>query len=321
MSMSEKNSAWITWENQVRNVSLSSRFSADFYPVVSRHKGIVRYLECAVKTIAILFKYRGQLVFVQNPSLVLALLALIFKPLFAYRLVVDAHNAGVFPGEKLKSIANFIHRNVNFVIVTNKSLADFVTAIGGVAVVLPDPLPLMDEPPSSLKNSELTRKSAMMVCSWAEDEPYLEVFKVAGLLPEIDFYFTGNSKGKEKNVNTPIPQNVHLTGFLSRDDYLSLLARVDLVLVLTTRENCLVCGGYEAVSAKKPVLLSNTAALREYFGVGAIYVENNSKDIFGGVENVFANLADIQSKVIENAVRIEMRWQVMFEVARKQLFT
>jgi len=62
-------------------------------------------------------------------------------------------------------------------------------------------------------------------------------------------------------------------------EYISLLRSCDLVMDLTTRQACMVCGGYEAVAAGTPLLLSDTEVLRKYFNRGCLYTDNTAVDI------------------------------------------
>jgi hypothetical protein len=49
-----------------------------------------------------------------------------------------------------------------------------------------------------------------------------------------------------------------------------MMRSVDATIVLSERENCLLCGAYETVASEKPMILSNKEALRNYFDKGAI---------------------------------------------------
>lgn len=313
-------SVWITWERQIRNKSMSARLGADFFEIISRDKRLIRYCKSTIKTLKILYANRHKDVFVQNPSIVLSLVAVIFKLLFGYRLIVDAHNSGVFPAKKLQFLADFINRSADYVIVTNEGLASYIRKIGGSPVILPDPLPsitvIEDE---SSKWKVLNSPSVLMICSWASDEPYCEVIAAAASLPDVTFYITGNSKGREAKCACPIPSNVVLTGFVSENDYHLLLNNSDIIVDLTTREDCLVCGAYEAIAVGKPVVLSNTNALRSYFGDAAIYVENNSASITDGIRNILKEYNEVSDKAKSNSQEVERQWLQLFGGLQKLL--
>lgn len=313
MNVNRNNSVWITWENQIRNKSLSARLEADFHPIVYRGNALFRYAICSVKTMKLLFKYRNGIVFVQNPSIILSLIAVLFSEVLRYTVIIDAHNAGVFPGNKLQAVANFINKKADYVIVTNQGLADYICKLGGRPIILPDPLPDVSvkwEPKNIFTDIPLS--SVMAICSWASDEPYLEIIKAAKFLPEIVFYITGNSKGKESVYEGNLPPNLVITGYISDEDYHNLLARCGIILDLTTREDCLVCGAYEAISACKPIILSDTLALKTYFGTEAVYVENDAISIASGVKKIWASYEEYSNRAVMNKSIIEKRWQSAF---------
>lgn len=319
--MTKKNPAWITWEHQIRNKSMSARLGADFFPVISNRSRVYRYIESCFHTIQIFSKNIGGTIFVQNPSIVLSLLAVILKPLFRYRLIVDAHNSGVFPNKKLQFLADFINRKADYVIVTNEGLANFIRGIGGFPVVLPDPLPeivVVEDEFSKWKT--IKSPSALVICSWATDEPYCEVISAAAELPEVTFYITGNSKGMERDCDCQIPSNVVLTGFVSENDYHLLLSNADIIVDLTTREDCLVCGAYEAIAVGKPLVLSNTNALRNYFGDAAIYVDNHSASIKSGIKHILNSYNEVSDKAKLNSQELEQQWLQLFGRLQKLLY-
>lgn len=309
-----KKSVWITWENQIRNQSMSARLGADFYTIISNSSRLWRYLVSSFSTIKILWRYSGKTVFVQNPSIVLSFISVVFKSIFKYTLIVDAHNSGVFPPKKLQKLANFINRNADYVIVTNEGLASFIKSIGGNPLVLPDPLPAIL--PDEYKNGSwenVSSPSVLTICSWASDEPYSEVILAAQSVPDVKFYITGNSKGRELACNFRLPENVVLTGFVSENDYRHLLIKADVIIDLTTREDCLVCGAYEAVAVNKPLILSDTKALRSYFGDVASFVKNDAKSIAEAVHDLIKSYPNALEKAQLGSVLIEKKWQTMFE--------
>jgi glycosyltransferase involved in cell wall biosynthesis len=280
---------WIAWETHTRNRTLSKEFGATLVQLdYATSHWLARYLRSIFTTIILLWQWRGKIVFAQNPSIILCFLCVVLRPILRYQLVVDAHNAGVYPQEGktffLQKLADFIIRNTPFTIVTNSGIASAVALKGGHPLVVPDPLP----PAHGFSNKPIHR-SVLFVCSWAADEPYLEVFKAAQALPDVSFYVTGNSRGREGVFGSALPSNVELTGFLAETDYFNLLASCSLVLDLTTREHCLVCGAYEAVSHGKPFVLSNNEATMDYFATGGRYCDNSASSIAECVQEILNN--------------------------------
>ena len=105
------------------------------------------------------------------------------------------------------------------------------------------------------------------VCSWAADEPIDALLEAARGRP----WRSAHHLGWLNREVEPGP-NVELTGFVADEDYAALLVRADAVVVLTTREDTLLSGAWEAIALGRPLVLSDTAALRGTFEVGPAYV-------------------------------------------------
>ncbi len=248
---------------------------------------------------------RPRILLVQNPSWVLTFLAIILKPVFQYCLVVDAHNAGVLPShrghEHIGFMLPFFHRNADLTIVTNESCAQIVQRHGGRTEIVPDPLPELHP-----GKSERNRKGdfvVVFVCTFACDEPFAEVLVAARQLPdEVIILITGDSGRCPAALREHAPGNVRFTGYLPEDEYIGTLANADLIMDLTTREDCLVCGAYEAVALGVPMVLSDTAINREFFHSGAIYVRNEARAIASALREAHCEVNRLRGEVQELAV-------------------
>ncbi|MCW8934264.1 MAG: glycosyltransferase [Gammaproteobacteria bacterium] len=295
-----KNAVWVTWEDQRRNKSLSKELGVELHQLNLNAHRLVRYPLLFIKTISIFLKRRPEIIFSQNPSIILSLISVIYGQITGKKVIVDAHNAGVYPFEGSKpwatKMAHFLFRKAFLTIVTNNSLKLYVEECGGQAFILPDPFPIITS--SRSKVSLQGKTNYLLICTWAIDEPYEEVIKAFSQLPsDMHLYITGNSRGKESNLSVQMPDNITLTGFISNDEFDSLLTSCDVVIDLTTREDCLVCGAYEAIAAGKPLILSETKALREYFTNSAIYTKNYSEDIAEAIKMIDANLGEAENNV------------------------
>ena len=300
---------WISWEIQRRNRSLSRKFSARLYEINVRHNRVVRYAISIIRTIRALREENPLLIFAQNPSVVLAWLCVIYGKLYRIPVVVDAHNAGIYPqhGKWLNRITGKIFHIADFTMVTNHSLAEYVARQGGRPLVLPDPIPIFELSGSCIARDRLKGKfNVLFVCTFAVDEPYLEVIKAASLLEQdVYVYITGDSKGKEKEYPACLPGNIIFTGYLPEEDYVQMLFSVDVIVDLTTRQDCLVCGAYEAVAAGTPLIVSDSEALRRQFSIGALFTDNTSDDLARKIttailsKEVFAQqMRDLKVKLI-----------------------
>lgn len=322
MNKNNDNFLWITWEKQRRNRSLSSALSATLIEINVDSSRVIRYLASSYQTIVALRKYRPNVFFVQNPSIVLASLALIYHKLSGTPLVIDAHNAGLFPSSNkhnpLNLIAKIIIRHTPITIVTNNTLCEYVESLGGNPALLPDPLPQLLES-NTCKKIEDSSFNVLFICSWAEDEPYMNVINAARKLPDdVCIYITGNYK-KKSTLLTELPENIVLTGFISEKEFDSMLHQCDLILDLTTRQDCLVCGAYEAVSAKQPLLLSDTLVLREYFSECAMYTDNGTEDIAKKIQHAKENIRAMKKNAASAKNTIDARWQQMLSIFSNQL--
>lgn len=304
---------WLTWENQRRNHSLSQRLGVDLFKLEYNAPRYKRYPVLVTRTLQLLHSFSPRLIFVQNPSLLLALLVVLYGRTRHIPVVVDAHNSGVYPFEKKHTWATklsfFLFRKADLTIVTNQALKIYVERHGGHACVVPDPIPDIDQP---AKLKKLAGEfNVMFICTWAEDEPYLEVINAARMLePGTTIYITGNSKGRESAAGSDLPDNVVLTGFIPEDQFQELLWSCDAVMDLTLRDDCLVCGAYEAVATGKPLLLSDTKALRNYFNRGAVFSKNDTLSLAKAMDATRHQINLLRQEMTEFQNSIETVWGV-----------
>jgi glycosyltransferase involved in cell wall biosynthesis len=85
-------------------------------------------------------------------------------------------------------------------------------------------------------------------------------------------------------VRATCPQNIHLTGWLSDDDYSALVCSANVVVALTTRNHTLLCGAWEALYAGQPLLTSDWPVLRSTFSHGTVFTEATSQAIVAATQ-------------------------------------
>ena len=302
---------WITWERHRRSREISRNLGATLHEFNRKGGRFMRYLSALVSTTRVLARSRGKIVIVQSPSIVLAWFAACTRALFGFTLIVDAHNGGIEPLEGrypiLRRIAHFAIRKAALTIVTTTDMADQIREIGGRGFVLVDPIPEMHAPPSTA--SAAPKKSVVAISSWAADEPMEELIGAGGLLPEgIQLSITGRPKLSDEAISK-LPASVRLTRYLSEDDYVALLRDADVIVDLTTRENCLVCGAYEALALARPLVVSETAALRELLANGALYTRNVRSDIVATALKALERGESLASAARERSVELQSDWQ------------
>lgn len=301
MKNSLKNkSIWVTWEVQPRNRSMSHLLGINLYEIIVNKSRLIKYPFLIARTLTLLYKTRPHVLFVQNPSIVLAYISALFKNIFSYSLVVDAHNAGIYPLEGESVFLNFITQKIckqaDMVIVTNQALAKQVIDWGGRSFVMPDPLPEYSVNKSTQAEQEF-KKTFLLICTWADDEPYLEIMRAAeSFSDEVILKITGNYKKKlSQDVVDKLSKNIVLLGFVSEEQYVYELSCADFTIDLTTRDNCLVCGAYESVAMGVPGIISDTNVNREVFSKGFIFTKND----------VAAIVAAIKKALVESSFYLE----------------
>ena len=81
---------WFTWERQRRSIELAKTFRCKLF--IIEYNGFKRYPLSILKTICILKKTKPDILFVQNPSMILATLACIYKLIYNTTVIVDRHS-------------------------------------------------------------------------------------------------------------------------------------------------------------------------------------------------------------------------------------
>jgi len=296
----------LTWTDHRRTRELCAALNVPLLVISTTRRGALRYLELAARTCAVLAGRRPQLLLVQNPSLVLAALALLLRPLWGYRLIVDAHNEAVTPfihrQRAVLRLARWVLRRADLTIVTNRQLARQVEAHGGVPFVLPDRIPVPPAAESAAAQAGLFR--LVLIATFAPDEPIAAIFEaVQGM--DLELYVTGRASAAARAA---APANAHFTGYLPEADYWALLRSSDAVIDLTLMEDCLVCGAYEALALGKPMLLSGNAASRELFGAAAVFTDNSAADIRRALGRLREQAPQLAAAAKSRRAELAARW-------------
>jgi glycosyltransferase involved in cell wall biosynthesis len=225
----------------------------------------------------------------------------------------------------LKTITRWAIRNAMAVIVTNTELQNVVYQNYGVMpLVLEDGVPQVEYYTNQEEASQIstgrdskhdrqylplsahhrlglkeekyedasTKFAVAVVSSFASDEPIEEILEAAKILTETTtFYITGDPSSsrlasRKLSEWKRSATNVIFTGFLNQREYISLLKKVDAVMVLTKRHHNMLSGAHEALALEKPLITSDWAPLRKYFSSGTVYTKNSAKGIVNAVKYV-----------------------------------
>lgn len=320
-----RDAIWLTWETQRRNYALARAFDCAYghFDYSRGHRRLARYLLSALATLKALFGQRYNTVFAQCPSALLTLLVATLKPIRRYQFVIDAHNV-VFdytksPNRLLSQSVRLCFRLADWVIVSNNGLCEGVRQLGGRPLILPDRLPYIPTRavPEYCRNAE--RPVITCIATFADDEP-IEVFLHAARGIEIPYtiYVTG-SQSKAPHLGRFASSRIRFTDFLDEEDYEALIQHSDLLVDLTTRDNCLVCGAYEGLAVGVPLLLSDTRALRTMFPAGTLFARNSPEDYREKVLEFIDNQAQYLSVMTEAGTRFEREWGGMFVTVQSAL--
>jgi glycosyltransferase involved in cell wall biosynthesis len=274
----------LTWMDQRRTQELCAGLNLELVVLKTTQRRMLRYLVLGARTAALLARRRVRVLLVQNPSLVLATLAVLLRSLLGYHLIVDAHNEAVDPyinpQRWIRTLSRWVIRKSDLTIVSNRHLAELVEGCGGRSFTLPDPVPT---PPPGVPSALGGPFNVVLIATHARDEPVAQIFEaVRG--SDIQLYVTGNPRGLAPALAADLPPNVRLTGFLPDAEYWSLLRSADGIIDLTLMEDCLVSGAYEALAVGTPMLLSKNRASVELFGEAATFTDNTAPDIRRALE-------------------------------------
>jgi glycosyltransferase involved in cell wall biosynthesis len=203
------------------------------------------------------------------PPAPLVLIGLLWARVTRGRLLVDCHSKAVLAQPASARLA----RHADLVIVTLPELA----ARFPRAVALHDPPAATIDAP---RHDEV-----VFPASWYEDEPMPALLDAARRLPDVRFAVTGTPP-----AGMQVPANVRLTGFLPREEFLGLLSGARVVLALTNRDWTMQRAAYEAVAAGRPVVASDTQALRGYLGDAACY----AGDLASAIRDALSKLPELE---------------------------
>lgn len=293
---------WLAWQRHLRNRSIATELDADLHEMTSRLPRLGRYLVLGTRTLWVLIRNRkAKAVIAQNPSIALAYLTVVVGRILDMRVAIDAHNAAFEPpgGRLVGFAARKLFALTPLTIVTNERLADRVREMRGRAVVVPDPIP------DWTSDAEVDDNLVTVISGWGRDEPIAQIVGAAELLPEIDIAMTGSPDGRLDDLS--IPANLRLTGRLPEPEYKRQLARSAVVVDLTTRRDCLVCGASEALALGRPLVLSDTDVQRQRFGPVATFARSEPDGIAAAIR-----MALVRGPMIDPAAhrtRLDEEWK------------
>lgn len=316
MKIKRQKRVWVAWETHRRSIELAKSFNCDLK--IIDLKGFFRYPLSLFQTIIFYFKEKPDVIFVQNPSMVLAFVSCVYSKIFNIRIIVDRHSNFLLSSKKRTKIYvyvfNFLStltiKLADLTIVTNKYIGAIVKNNGGRFMILPDKIPLLNQ----INKINFKHKiNLLMVASYAADEPIHDVFSAMNQINEnsIALHITGNFKKLDPKIQKVKPDNVYFTGFLDNQTYIDMLYSVDAVLVLTTNDFCMLCGCYEVIAAKNALITSKKNVLIDYF-TGSMFVNNSPTAIKEGILEVITHLFEYKKKSATLNIKLKREWDYYF---------
>lgn len=269
--------SWISHHGRSADLSAALGAEAVFIAtgrLTDRRTAPFRHAVQAVRTVRLLRARRPDVLLVMAPPAALVLIGLVWRRLTGGRLVVDAHSGAVLG----RPLAWRLGRHADCTVVTLPSLTEG----------LPRAVALHDPPAAAVPAAP--HGEVVFPASWYSDEPHEDLVEAARLLPDVRLAVTGRPPQA-----LDVPPNLRLTGFLPREQYLELVAGAPLVLALTTRPETMQRAAYEAVAAGRPVVASDTAALRSYLGPAAVYAGRGGPALAAAVSEALRRAGELEA--------------------------
>jgi len=279
---------------------------------------IFRYIFQAVETLFILFGKRPAMIIVQNPPVFAPLTVLLYCKLSGAKFAIDSHTAA-FLDDKWKrfydlfkftaehAVLNSCHNYKNLEIFKNWSVKpamvmQFYNPVFDLAELN---LPMQDG-----KIEQAVRASnlpIMMVNRFAGDDDWKTVIKTAELMPEANFFITGDFKQRgieEKKL----PSNVFLTDYLEHQEFLKLMWRCRVILAFTLRPDTVLWSIREIMSLNKPFITTDSEVLRHYFNEVGLFTKSDAEELKQKIGQAIKNENEIKNKIKIFLEKDGLRW-------------
>jgi glycosyltransferase involved in cell wall biosynthesis len=311
---------WVDWDRHLRSRTLARRLDVTLLEVRIGGNRIWRYLKSIRRTMSALRGARPSIVIATNPSIVLGLLLLGVRRWFGFALVSDAHYVGIrsLRGQRLmQRVLDFYNSRADLVIVTNERQAQYLASIGGRPFLCPDPLPDLSDRIGA--RVAVPEKSVFLICSFERDEPYEAAFDAFSQLQQSGYTLFVSGNYRRASVDPARFPWVRFLGYVSEPDYYSYLVSCAVTMDLTLLEDCLLCGAYEALAARRPLVISNTQALRDYFGTAAVLTNNTPEAIAASVERAYAQRSALTQEATKWVIANEVYMGERITTLRVQL--
>lgn len=309
---------FVAWtEVSRRSDELAKRLAAEYFRL-ERKEGppfsrLMRLVTNGIKTFIKFLRTGPGVIFSFHAHPFITLTSTLYRLLNGCKVVPDVHTAAYtdydfFP---VNSLSLLLWRTSDLVIVHNRQSWDLLRRkhpfLGDKLFVFEDPIPALPSPSGQdAGHWENRGTTGVLISRFSDDEPIQSFLDAVAEHRTIHFYVTGDYRKATFPLTGYETENVSFTGFLHERSYVSLLRSADFVVVLTTRENTLLSGGYEALSLGKPMIVSDTETLRHYFSESVIYTRPHPSDISSAIGRMVESLdryAALSAKTRDEKIR------------------
>ncbi len=314
---------WISWHRSRRTRTLARALNTRLCEIQIEGGIVGRHGLSAMWTLSILRKWRPRIILLQYSFLLMIILAL-YKKLAPYSVVLvsDCHTKAL--RRELSGAAGWCFRilkrkslsTASLLIISNKGLLPEAQFFNRRCFVLPDHIPELSTGTRELRG----REYCVFVMSYARDEPFEVLFHAAEIVSaKTTVYITGQTPNVYR-MRFHRHSGVYFTDFLSDGDYDQLLAGASCIVALTCDQDCLQSAGYEALAVCVPFVTSDTAALRQYFGNAAIFVEHEPSAVAVGIEHALTLRGEYKNRLAQLKRTRDDESEASLQTLRKAIF-
>jgi glycosyltransferase involved in cell wall biosynthesis len=273
--------------------SMAGHLKAKSYHIYffKRHQKILtplKYVLASFKTLSILHKVHPSIIFVENPPIVAVLIVWLYCSMHSSKYIVDTHS-GAFTARRwavFLGLYRFLSKRALMNVLHNEPIENKMADWKAPTMTL-EPAPVK----STVDRAYPFRNgfNAVLISTYAADEPIAETIEAARGLSGVNLYITGNLRQAPKSIIENHPDNVILTDFLPQSDYLALLKGCDVAICLTKSDNTMQWGALEALEFERPIIVSDWPILKSCFSKGTVHVNNTTKAIMNAIDHIRKN--------------------------------
>jgi glycosyltransferase involved in cell wall biosynthesis len=273
----------------------------------------LRYLVNTAETLWWLVTRRPRALIVQNPPIVLPLVAWAWGKIARIPVVLDSHPASF--GRKDSRVWAFflplhrwLARRSAAVLVTVDALAGEVQDWGARSIVIHEAPAAGGGAAAGAPELDAVPSRVLFVGVFASDEPVQAVIDAAALVPNVEIHITGRLTDAPRGAVEAAPPNVRFVGFLEAAAYTRAVAEAGTVMALTTESTSVVRAGYEAVYAGRPLIVSDWPTLRELFPY-AVYTGHSAEALATAMGEGVERNAELVARAADARGRQLARWE------------